>query len=659
MKLSESVLCLAVALSCASSSVNGFQSVSLDRCSTRPSPTARHAIAPPLIIGPMLKKMKDEKAKKNMPMADASESANQAPGLRVGSGSWKWPPVWPYDTALFLPSKQLDEMERKKNMNQLASAVSGIGQSPNMMAPDGATTDGDDDDVEIFKALDFWGKEKGTLETGMDQDAVDKLKEHYSFYLSEDMSILELGAAEDSYLPFKPARLVGVGASEGLMKKNPLLSESMVVDLNDVDKGRDVNNDEFRKLATEPFDAIIMSNTISYLNNPREVLRSAWYLLKPGGVMLISWATQGGCTADFPEAQTKMWTRYNDDQHMWMTGSFFQFSAGDGWESLLGFDISPESAKDATQTGPMAVLAQGKKNNMYVVQATKGYQDDSIDPNDPEKSIKSLCWMLPTMESRDKNLVVPRLARVYQTTENEQVREAIEENISVLPVIFEALLKMDAFSFTFNMQAQLAADLVCDPKFRATDKQIIALKEGLGLRTPGPDFWGPVGKETAAIPVAEKISLLGYIVPRFDSGDAAQEEALQAFVTGLQPTFSVIRSKCPHYSEGDVQLLGAELLAYELLTPGFTTREDFAIWLESMTKEDLSDLLDIRKSYRLAAEEGLANFLQDEEAKKTRREAMIEKMKAQKENARMSRTLIFNPRSQKFETFDNPNLKKK
>lgn len=98
---------------------------------------------------------------------------------------------------------------------------------------------------------------------------------HYSFYLKDGMSVLELGAAEKSYLPegLKLSRHVGVGANQKLMNQNPALTESMVVDLNDVIKDRDVNSDDLRRLASEPFDAVIMANTIDYLTNPREVYR--------------------------------------------------------------------------------------------------------------------------------------------------------------------------------------------------------------------------------------------------------------------------------------------------------------------------------------------------------------------------------------------------
>jgi hypothetical protein len=89
------------------------------------------------------------------------------------------------------------------------------------------------------------------------------------------MSVLELGAAEQSYLPegLKLSRHVGVGANQKLMNQNPSLSENIVADLNDVIPDRDVNSDELRRLATEPFDAIIMANTADFLTNPREVFR--------------------------------------------------------------------------------------------------------------------------------------------------------------------------------------------------------------------------------------------------------------------------------------------------------------------------------------------------------------------------------------------------
>ena len=89
------------------------------------------------------------------------------------------------------------------------------------------------------------------------------------------MSVLELGAAENSYLPegLKLERHVGVGAVKSQMESNPSITESYVIDLNDVEEDIGVKSEEFANLGKDAFDAIIMANTIDFLNNPREVYK--------------------------------------------------------------------------------------------------------------------------------------------------------------------------------------------------------------------------------------------------------------------------------------------------------------------------------------------------------------------------------------------------
>jgi len=457
------------------------------------STSARSALPPPLIISPLIKKWREGQEKTKPPLVDSMEAANESPGLRIGKNAWKWPPIWPYDSGFFLPTKEAELQQRRANMNNMATLLSGVAQVP---SNDDLVTD-----EEKFDPLEYWGQQQDAQQQQMqssallDEEQIEKLKAHFAFYLRDGMSILEFGAGANSYLPIQPSRHVGVSASPQAMQQNPSLSETLVIDLNKVVPDRDVDSDDLRKLASEPFDAIIMTNTVEYLTSPREVFRSAWYLLKPGGIMIVAFAGKEATKDKFTEAQTRIWQQYNDDQHMWITGSFFQFSAGDGWDSLIGFDISPESAKAADDNPLASLLQQGKKNNLYVVQAVRGYQEDTIDVNDPERSIKSLTWMLPVLESRDKQLVVPRLARSYQVAVSDDIRQAIERNVEHLPKIYEALSKMDQYAFTFTMQSQMAADLVSNPEFNGNEEQMIALRQGLGLRTPSKEFWLPVGQK--------------------------------------------------------------------------------------------------------------------------------------------------------------------
>mmetsp|Transcript_17907 Transcript_17907/g.41081 ORF Transcript_17907/g.41081 Transcript_17907/m.41081 type:complete len:662 (-) Transcript_17907:1373-3358(-) len=598
---------------------------------------------PPLIIGPMIRKMKEEKAKKRAPMATEADFKGQAPGLRVGGSTWKWPPVWPYDQNFFLPPEDIPKAA--PGQNPMAQMMTGAPVPPQPQLVE----------VEKLDPIEYWQVEKGDMTTEMDDEAIEKLRSHYSFYLKDGMSVLELGAAEESYLPrnLKLARHVGAGLSDKLMDENPSLTEKIIVDLNKVITDGDVDSDELRKLAEEPFDAIIMANTAEFLMHPREVFKTAWLLLKPGGECLNAFCTKTAFGDKFQRAQTRMWRDYNDDQHMWVAGSFYQFSAGDGWQNVRGFDISPESAKENFgDSGPLDFLSQGKDNNIYVVQATKGYQDESIDEADPAKSFNSKMWMLPTLEDRDKKLVVPRLGRSYTLLKNPKRKDAIRDHIQYLPKIYEALIKMDTFAFTFEMQSQLAADLVLDPDFDASDEQIKSLKEGLGLRTPSKEFWAPVGQLTSAMEINDKINLLSYIVPRFGSGNADQEAALLAYATGLAPTFDCIRSKCPDLSESDVQLLGTELLNAEILIPGKSTKEEFAAWLGAMTEEEMKEILSSRKGLNEESNAQLKVYKAQQKEDEAKREEIRKQYEEQLKEARKKRTIVFNPGTGKFQELE-------
>jgi len=601
--------------------------------------TSLNAI-PPFLIGPMLRKMKEEKAKKRAPMASEEDLRGQAPGLRVGASTWKWPAVWPYDQNFFTPKEDIPKAPG--GPNPMAAMMTGGSTPP---APQLI-------EVEKLDPVQYWQVENANVKTDMDDDAADALMRHYDFYLKDGMSVLELGAAENSYLPknLKLSRHVGVGLSDKLMDENLSLTERLIVDLNKVVEDGDVDSDEMRRLIDEPFDAIIIANTADFLTHPREVFKTVWLLLKPGGTCINAFSTNKAFGDKFQRAQTRMWQDYNDDQHMWVAGSFYQFSAGEGWENVMGFDISPESAKDNFEdNGPLKFLEKGKDNNIYAVQASKGYQEETIDEADPAKSINSKMWMLPTMEERDKKLVVPRLGRSYSLTKNLERKEAIRDHIQYLPKIYEALIKMDTFAFTFEMQSQLAADLVLDPDFNANDEQIKALKEGLGLRTPSPEFWQPVGELTNAMYINDKINLLSYIVPRFGSGKAEIEAALLIYASGLEPTFTCIRSKCPDLPESDVQLLGTELLNAEILIPGRSTKEEFAAWLGAMTNADMTSILSARKGLNEESNSQLAAYNIEQEEEEERRVEIRKRYEEQVDEARKTRSIIFNPNTGKFQ----------
>lgn len=139
--------------------------------SSSSSSTAVNAF-PPLIIGPMIQKMRSEKQKASMPLADADESKNEAPGLRVGERAWKWPPVWPYDANFFKRKSELDAA------NMAASPLSmmtggGVGG--------GLATDVDGEGTTAstasaaFDSLGYWEKVKD-VRTDLDERVAEKIR---------------------------------------------------------------------------------------------------------------------------------------------------------------------------------------------------------------------------------------------------------------------------------------------------------------------------------------------------------------------------------------------------------------------------------------------------------------------------------------------------
>lgn len=124
---------------------------------------------PPMIIGPMIRKMREEKEKSKQPMATGEEMKGQAPGLRVGGSAWKWPPVWPYDQDFFTPPEDIQKPDPTAQLGGMAGMLSGVPQIP---TPDQI-------EIEEPKALDiyqFWQNEKADVKTELDEESVEKLK---------------------------------------------------------------------------------------------------------------------------------------------------------------------------------------------------------------------------------------------------------------------------------------------------------------------------------------------------------------------------------------------------------------------------------------------------------------------------------------------------
>merc|ERR1711957_209093 len=380
--------------------------------------------------------------------------------------------------------------------------------------------------------------------------------------------------------------------------------------------------------------------------------KTCWRLLKPGGVMIVAFSGKDAFSSKFGKAQTKIWTNYNDDQHLWVAGSFFQFSAGaEGWEDLKGFDISPEGSKsDVPLIGGLIdkVTSSADSVPIYAVQATKVQLSEDVNQDDPARSFKEQMALQPTLDERDKVLLAPRLGRAWKLAETEEQRSRILENVETLPAIYESLIKMDQFAFPFQLQAQLATNLCTDIDFVGNEVQIENLKMGLGLSKPSEEFWKPIGSATADMDPEDKVNLLSHIVPRFGGTNPAMDGAATNFLSGLRPAVAVIKGKCSNISNSDAQLVATELLAAEILKPGLSTKAEFAAWLGELTEGEIQEMIKTRKAYRNDAAEAMAEM---QKIRKQMREETEARLKAEREElirAAEERTMAFDERTGTF-----------
>jgi hypothetical protein len=124
---------------------------------------------PPMIIGPFIKKMRDEQAKKKMPMVEVKDSRGQAAGIRVGGTSWKWPPIWPYADDFFTPTEDIATLDPSTSLQNMAGMMSGTPQTP---TPDEIEVK----EVEKLDVFQYWAEERGDVRTELDEEAVEKLR---------------------------------------------------------------------------------------------------------------------------------------------------------------------------------------------------------------------------------------------------------------------------------------------------------------------------------------------------------------------------------------------------------------------------------------------------------------------------------------------------
>jgi len=173
-----------------------------------------------------------------------------------------------------------------------ADAASGehrhVGDEP---IPHRALVRADDGPDERFYALP-------RLVTHIDDRAIAAVGSLYEELRLADGEVLDLMSSWVSHFPRRPRRMVGLGMNAKELAANRMLDEHVVHDL---------NADPRVPFAGASFDAVTCCVSIDYLVRPDMVLAEVARVLRPGGVVVVTWSNR--C---FPTKAVRAWLERDD-----------------------------------------------------------------------------------------------------------------------------------------------------------------------------------------------------------------------------------------------------------------------------------------------------------------------------------------------------------
>jgi len=144
--------------------------------------------------------------------------------------------------------------------------------------------------------------------------------------------VLDLCSSWVSHIPPTPPlrSCVGVGMNQAELERNALLGRFLVQDLN-VNHHLDLQDDNF--------DCALLQLSIDYLINPVQVMREIARVLRPGGLLIVSFSNRV-----FIDKAVAVWTGKPDIDHIETVGRYITLASADG----ACFDVSTLRATDIT-----------------------------------------------------------------------------------------------------------------------------------------------------------------------------------------------------------------------------------------------------------------------------------------------------------------------
>ncbi|PKU66816.1 uncharacterized protein LOC110116116 [Dendrobium catenatum] len=205
----------------------------------------------------------------------------------------------------------------------------------------------DEDFSRFDESLDSLFYSEPRFVTHIDDPAISALTKFYSKVFppsnTPGVCLLDLCSSWVCHYPagYKQDRIVGMGMNEDELKKNPVLTEYIV---------RDLNVNPKLPFEDNSFDVITNVVSVDYLTKPIDVFKEMQRILKPEGLAIMSFSNR--C---FWTKAISIWTSTGDADHAWIVGSYFHYAGG--FEPPVAVDISPNPG----HSDPMYIVYSRKK----------------------------------------------------------------------------------------------------------------------------------------------------------------------------------------------------------------------------------------------------------------------------------------------------------
>jgi len=145
----------------------------------------------------------------------------------------------------------------------------------------------------------------------LDKTARELVRDFYSRFVKDGMTVLDLMSSWTSHLPekVKPVAVHGLGMNKTELEQNPALTDI---------RTHDLNSDPLLPYESERFDIVVCTVSVEYLTQPIAVFSEVARVLKPGGPFLVTFSNRW-----FPPKAVGIWEKIHEFERMGLVMEYF------------------------------------------------------------------------------------------------------------------------------------------------------------------------------------------------------------------------------------------------------------------------------------------------------------------------------------------------